>query len=54
VRPAGLAVDVAAARLHALLSAAPQAGCRCVAHDDESDDAAPQAGLAVAPLLLPP
>jgi ethanolamine ammonia-lyase small subunit len=55
VRPAGLAVDVAAARLHALLSAARQRGFSGVALKDESDDGALRAfDAATAGFLLPP
>jgi ethanolamine ammonia-lyase small subunit len=53
VRAAGLAPDVAAARLHALLAAARQRGFSGVALKDESEHAAPLAGPAVAPFLLP-
>jgi ethanolamine ammonia-lyase small subunit len=53
VRPAGLAPDVAAARLHALLAAARHGGFSGVALKDESEHAAPLAGPAVAPFLLP-
>jgi ethanolamine ammonia-lyase small subunit len=42
VRPAGLAADLAAARLHALLSAARQRSCSGVDLKDESDDGAPR------------
>jgi ethanolamine ammonia-lyase small subunit len=53
VRPAGLAVDAAAARLHALLAAAREGGFSGVALKDRSEHAAPLAGSAVAPFLLP-
>jgi ethanolamine ammonia-lyase small subunit len=53
VRPSGLAPDVAAARLHALLAAARLGGFSGVALKDESEHAAPLAGPTVAPFLLP-
>ena len=55
VRPAGLAADVAAARLHALLSAARQRSYSGVDLKDESDDgSAPGIDSATAGFLLPP
>jgi ethanolamine ammonia-lyase small subunit len=53
VRAAGLAVDAAAARLHALLSAARAGGFSGVALKDPSEHAAPLAGPAPAHFLLP-
>jgi ethanolamine ammonia-lyase small subunit len=55
VRPAGLSADVAATRLHALLSAARAHGRSGVALKDESDDGAARAfDQATAAFLLPP
>lgn len=55
VRPAGLAAEVAAGRLHALLSAARQRSYSGVDLKDESDDgAAPGIDSATAGFLLPP
>jgi ethanolamine ammonia-lyase small subunit len=55
VRPAGLAAEVAAARLHALLSAARGRRYSGVDLKDESEDgAAATIGNAAAGFLLPP
>jgi ethanolamine ammonia-lyase small subunit len=53
VRPAGLAAEVAAARLHALLSAARQRGYSGVALKDESEDPPALADKTPARFLLP-